>query len=253
MTKRWIVHKAKARRYRKRTWRQRHKTGNHIRKNYGATYEIKRVFGKPGRKTQLLILREDIEENLQVPDIPEQRKLELEERKEEVNQQLKRIQGRPPTEFVRGEKQLDLKLGLLERFKGTSSRRPEFIEKLNLPLKETIPRSKEELRKKAMEHFGIKKGLDILHEKSLAEAVKGKETSQISLKDLKKYKRMNFGSNGIRLINPLKFEFGSIEWQDAIRNNVREKIKHKEELSGVEKSFLGIQHQHNIRHNLYKK
>ena len=37
MTKRWITHRAKARRYRKRAWKQRHKVGNHPRKNYGSS------------------------------------------------------------------------------------------------------------------------------------------------------------------------------------------------------------------------
>lgn len=168
------------------------------RKNYGATFEIKPVYHKPGKKTQLLLLREDIEENLNVPDIPENRKIELKERLEGINQQIKRRQGYPPIESVKGEFPSVIKLGLLQRYKGTSSRRPAFVEEMNLPLKEIIPLNKERLRQTAREHFGIKKGMDILSEKSLAEAVKGKDSSQISIKDLKKYKRMNFGSLPIR-------------------------------------------------------
>ena len=140
----------------------------------------------------------------------------------------------------------------MQRYKGTSSRRPAFVEELGLPLEEVIPRNKEELRRRAREQFGIKKGMNIVQEKSIKEAVRGRP-AQITLKDLKKGRRMNFGSNGINLINPLKFKFGSVEWQDAMRNNLKEKIIHKEELSGMEKSFIGIQHQHNTRRKLYKK
>lgn len=168
-----------------------------IRKTYGSTFEIKLVHPKYGRKTKLLLLREDLEENLRVPDIQKERKTELQERLENVNQQLERIQGQPPIELVRGKTPSILKLELLQRYKGTSSRRPAFVEELNLPLTEDIPKNKERLRKSAMENFGIKKGLDILSEKSLAEVAKGKEPSQISLKDLRKHQRLNFGSTVI--------------------------------------------------------
>lgn len=249
MTKRWITHKAKSRRYRKRMWKQRHL----IRKNYGATFEIKPVYTKPGKKTKLLLLREDIEENLRVPDIPQERKMELKERLGALNQQLKRIQGAPPIEPVKGDFPSVVKLELLNRYKGTSSRRPAFVEELNLPLKERIPLNKERLRQTAREHFGISKGLDVISEKSLSEAAKGKEGVQVSLKDLRKGKRISFSSfgEGIKLIDTGKLKFGTAKWQGAMINNLKEKIKHKEELSPQERLFIDVQRQHNT--SLYKK
>ena len=38
MAKKWITHRAKSRRYRKKAWRQRHKTSRYPKKNYGATF-----------------------------------------------------------------------------------------------------------------------------------------------------------------------------------------------------------------------
>ena len=136
-------------------------------KNFGSVFELKPVHRIPGRKTQLLQLREVIEENLSVPDIPEERRSELQGRLVEINQQLKRIPGGPPIEDVRGRFPSEIKLSLLERYRGTSSRRPKFVEEMNLPLKEVIPPIREEQRRRSREQFGFKKGLEVLEEKAI--------------------------------------------------------------------------------------
>ena len=58
---------------------------------------------------------------------------------------------------------------------------------------------------------------------------------------------------GIDLIDISNYKFGSIEWQDAMLHNIREKLKHKEDLSGAEETFLEIQHEHNIKYDLYEE
>lgn len=51
----------------------------------------------------------------------------------------------------------------------------------------------------------------------------------------------------INLIDPRKYEFGSVAWQDAMEHNIGQKIKHGEELGDREKCFLGVQGDHYCR------
>lgn len=51
----------------------------------------------------------------------------------------------------------------------------------------------------------------------------------------------------INLIDFTKFKFGSVEWQDAMRHNIIEKIKHKEDLGSAEICFVQVQKEHNYR------
>lgn len=186
------------------------KHNRRVLKNFGSTFELTPVHRIPGKKTQLLRLREDIEENLGVPDISEERKEELQERLEEINQKLKRIQGMPPSEDVLGRRTSEIKLSLLERFKGTSSRRPQFVEEMNLPLKEVLPPIREEQRRRAREHSALKKAFDIIGEKEIEQAIE-KERPRgtiISLEDLRKIRP------GRKMLSSLKVSLALIDIND---------------------------------------
>ncbi|MEK6880215.1 MAG: hypothetical protein AABY22_11430 [Nanoarchaeota archaeon] len=45
----------------------------------------------------------------------------------------------------------------------------------------------------------------------------------------------------INLINPLKYPFGSIEWQEVMVNNICEKLSHREKLGAAEICFIQVQ------------
>jgi Zn ribbon nucleic-acid-binding protein len=51
----------------------------------------------------------------------------------------------------------------------------------------------------------------------------------------------------INLADPRKYKFGSIGWQDAMINNIKEKRRHGEALGAAEIGFLEVQGQHNKR------
>ena len=49
------------------------------------------------------------------------------------------------------------------------------------------------------------------------------------------------GAEGIPLKDPRLYKFGSVAWQESMEHNIKQKVKHKEELSGMERVFLDTQ------------
>ena len=53
--------------------------------------------------------------------------------------------------------------------------------------------------------------------------------------------RFKVKREGIPLVNPLHYKFGSVKWKIAMEHNIGWKLKHHEELSPMEKEFIYIQ------------
>jgi len=56
----------------------------------------------------------------------------------------------------------------------------------------------------------------------------------------------------IRRIASKDAPFGSVEWQDQKIEEIKEKLDRGEELDQMDIDFMEVQHQHNLRHKLYK-
>lgn len=64
---------------------------------------------------------------------------------------------------------------------------------------------------------------------------KGRTTVKKHRRKVKKKKE------GINLKDPSKHEFGSVEWQEVMGDNILEKMRHNEPLGPAEISFVKIQ------------
>ena len=58
---------------------------------------------------------------------------------------------------------------------------------------------------------------------------------------------MIMDDEGIPLVDTRRFKFGTIEWQDAMKHNVIEKITHNEELGPTELCFIEVQVRHDFK------
>lgn len=193
--KRTIIHKPKSKRYKVKKWKQRHRVKNYNFEPKGATSRfvinpIRTV--KKGKKTKILEAIEDIEENLQVPDISEERRQELLEKKEALQQRAKRITGSPPIKLVKGQTTEDIRKGLYNRYMDTSGRMPEFVREMNIPRKNPYGIRTQDItrqRKKSREIQTLPRTFNILSEKAEEAAISGKDVDFIYLDDVKRSKK----------------------------------------------------------------
>jgi hypothetical protein len=93
----------------------------------------------------------------------------------------------------------------------------------------------------------LKRNDEIIENSSLSVSEK-KEIRKYFYDKLSEYRdesnSKSLGAEGIALDDPRKYKFGTVAWQDAMVHNIRAKLKHGEELGGMEKSFLEVQGEH---------